>query len=117
MTSIKGTALLYFNPSNFRHKGFQNLYTLSGGVSNYLKNEGSADWVGNLFVFDSRLSLPPSAYKPEAIAETRPKIIFEGSTFARCYLCGSGLLVFKHRNCANIDCNFLFLYVNYVKAL
>ncbi|KAM0950093.1 putative Rhodanese-like domain, rhodanase, Rhodanese-like domain superfamily [Dioscorea sansibarensis] len=92
-----------------RQKGFRNLYTLSGGVSNYLKNEGPADWVGNLFVFDSRLSLPPSAYKPEAIVEARPKFISESSTFARCYLCRSELLVFKHRNCANIDCNFLFL--------
>ncbi|TVU44270.1 hypothetical protein EJB05_03706 [Eragrostis curvula] len=42
-----------------RKKGFRNLYTLEGGVSNYLKMEGLAGWVGNLFVFDGRLSLPP----------------------------------------------------------
>ncbi|KAJ0974333.1 hypothetical protein J5N97_016298 [Dioscorea zingiberensis] len=92
-----------------RQKGFQNLYTLSGGVSNYLKSEGPADWVGNLFVFDSRLSLPPSTYKPEAIVEARPKFLSETSSFARCYICRSELLVFRHRNCANIDCNLLFL--------
>ncbi|XVF09328.1 hypothetical protein REPUB_Repub07fG0083100 [Reevesia pubescens] len=45
-----------------RQQGFQNLYTLEGGVSHYLKTEGPVKWVGNLFTFDSRLSLPPSAY-------------------------------------------------------
>ncbi|KAL6909322.1 hypothetical protein ACP4OV_001603 [Aristida adscensionis] len=50
-----------------RKKGFRNLYSaLEGGVSNYLKTEGSAGWVGNLFVFDGRLSLPPATFKPEA---------------------------------------------------
>nr|XP_018676361.1 PREDICTED: rhodanese-like domain-containing protein 8, chloroplastic isoform X1 [Musa acuminata subsp. malaccensis] len=94
-----------------RQKGFQNLYTLSGGVSNYLKNEGSAEWVGNLFVFDGRLSLPPSTYKPGANtnAAARPNMVHKNNTFARCYICGSEFLEFRHRNCANIDCNRLFL--------
>ncbi|KAB5524244.1 hypothetical protein DKX38_021993 [Salix brachista] len=48
-----------------RQRGFQNLYTLKGGVSHYLQNEGPVEWFGNLFVFDDRLSLPPSAYNPE----------------------------------------------------
>lgn len=97
--------------SHARQKGFQNLYTLSGGVSNYLKNEGSAEWVGNLFVFDGRLSLPPSTYKPGANtnAAARPNMVHKNNTFARCYICGSEFLEFRHRNCANIDCNRLFL--------
>lgn len=102
-----------------RQEGFQNLYTLSGGVSNYLKSEGPAKWIGNLFVFDSRLSLPPSTYKSEESAEEsheienhdggRHEMIYQNGSFARCYTCSSHLKDFKHRNCANLDCNRLFL--------
>ncbi|XP_042389111.1 rhodanese-like domain-containing protein 8, chloroplastic [Zingiber officinale] len=94
-----------------RQKGFQNLYTLSGGVSNYLNTEGSAGWMGNLFVFDARLSLPPSFYKPGAndSAFAKPELVHGNSAFARCYVCGSKLLEYRHRNCANLDCNRLFL--------
>ncbi|XP_072983069.1 rhodanese-like domain-containing protein 8, chloroplastic [Typha latifolia] len=92
-----------------RQKGFHNLYTLRGGVSNYLKSEGPTAWVGNLFVFDSRLSLPPSTYKPGEDAEESAQRISERSLLARCYVCESQLLDFRHRNCANIDCNRLYL--------
>uniref|UniRef100_A0A0E0KLX7 Rhodanese domain-containing protein n=1 Tax=Oryza punctata TaxID=4537 RepID=A0A0E0KLX7_ORYPU len=93
-----------------RKKGFRNLYTLKGGVSNYLKEEGSAGWVGNLFVFDGRLSLPPATYKPGAADEEEE----EGrnrsrSELGRCYACGSEVVELRHRNCANIDCNRLYL--------
>ncbi|KAL6183353.1 hypothetical protein ACLB2K_044764 [Fragaria x ananassa] len=94
-----------------RQQGFQNVYTLKGGVSHYLKNEGSVKWVGNLFVFDSRLSLPPDTYKPEAI--TKPSRVedevSENNTFARCYICGLQVCELRHRNCANLDCNLLHL--------
>ncbi|KAK9091433.1 hypothetical protein Sjap_024610 [Stephania japonica] len=93
-----------------RQKGFQNLFTLKGGVSHYLEKEGPVEWIGNLFVFDSRLSLPPSAYKPEVV--TQGDILQEESdadTFARCYICRSHLSELRHRNCANIDCNRLYL--------
>ncbi|XP_020248513.1 rhodanese-like domain-containing protein 8, chloroplastic isoform X4 [Asparagus officinalis] len=102
-----------------RQRGFQNLYTLSGGVSNYLQSEGSDKWIGNLFVFDSRLSLPPSTYKSEENEEKGLEIgyqneqilemVYHNSTFARCYICSSRLVEFRHRNCANLDCNRLFL--------
>ncbi|XP_057464509.1 rhodanese-like domain-containing protein 8, chloroplastic [Actinidia eriantha] len=93
-----------------RQRGFKNLYTLKGGVSHYLENEGPVEWVGNLFVFDSRLSLPPSAYKPEVMTEaSREQDLSKNGSFARCYICGSQLSELRHRNCANIDCNFLFL--------
>ena len=91
-----------------RERGFQNLYTLKGGVSNYLKDEGSKQWVGNLFVFDSRLSLPPSAYNPEAESCSTPQFS-ENNAFARCYICSSQVSQLRHRNCANLDCNLLFL--------
>ncbi|XP_050375906.1 rhodanese-like domain-containing protein 8, chloroplastic [Argentina anserina] len=92
-----------------RQQGFQNLYTLKGGVSHYLKNEGPVEWVGNLFVFDSRLSLPPATYKPEAIIEPTIAEVSENNTFARCYICGSQVCELRHRNCANLDCNLLYL--------
>lgn len=98
-----------------RKKGFRNLYTMKGGVSNYLKEEGSAGWVGNLFVFDGRLSLPPATYKPgagdddeEEEEEGRNR---SSSELGRCYACGSEVVELRHRNCANIDCNRLYLYV------
>ncbi|XP_010277320.1 PREDICTED: rhodanese-like domain-containing protein 8, chloroplastic isoform X2 [Nelumbo nucifera] len=93
-----------------RQRGFQNLYTLKGGISHYLENEGPIEWVGNLFVFDSRLSLPPSSYKHEAVAESDGSgLVSKNITFARCHLCGSHLAELRHRNCANLDCNLLFL--------
>ncbi|KAL5540475.1 hypothetical protein UlMin_043943 [Ulmus minor] len=93
-----------------RQQGFQNLYTLEGGVSHYLKNEGPVKWVGNLFVFDSRLSLPPATYKPEAVNEAlETEQVPQNNKFARCYICGSQVCELRHRNCANIDCNLLFL--------
>ncbi|KAK4283336.1 hypothetical protein QN277_000297 [Acacia crassicarpa] len=93
-----------------RKKGFKNLYTLKGGVSNYLKNEGPPEWVGNLFVFDSRLSLPPSSYNPAAATtETDRTQVSANDEFAKCYICGSQVSELRHRNCANLDCNLLFL--------
>ncbi|KAJ1292588.1 hypothetical protein BS78_01G001200 [Paspalum vaginatum] len=90
-----------------RKKGFRNLYTLEGGVSNYLKEEGSAGWVGNLFVFDERLSLPPATFR-ESSQEGEGE--GEGLRWVgRCYACGSEVAELRHRNCANIDCNRLYL--------
>ncbi|KAH7550653.1 hypothetical protein JRO89_XS13G0238800 [Xanthoceras sorbifolium] len=92
-----------------RQRGFKNLYTLKGGVSHYLENEGTVEWVGNLFVFDSRLSLPPSIYKPEAVTEANIIKQVSENPFATCYICGTQVRELRHRNCANIDCNLLFL--------
>ncbi|PNY15232.1 rhodanese-like domain-containing protein chloroplastic-like [Trifolium pratense] len=95
-----------------RQHGFQNLYTLQGGVSNYIKNEGPAEWIGNLFVFDSRLSLPPPVYHPQANTEVgtpTPTSVSSDDKFAKCYICNSGVSELRHRNCANLDCNLLFL--------
>ncbi|XP_049398500.1 rhodanese-like domain-containing protein 8, chloroplastic [Solanum stenotomum] len=93
-----------------RKQGFKRLYTLKGGVSHYLESEGSVRWVGNLFVFDARLSLLPSTYKPAV--EIEASTMLEGSlddSFAKCYICGSQVSELRHRNCANLDCNLLFL--------
>ncbi|KAK8344344.1 hypothetical protein V6Z12_A07G072200 [Gossypium hirsutum] len=93
-----------------RQQGFQNLYTLEGGVSHYLKTEGPVKWIGNLFTFDSRLSLPPSAYNNETMIEaSMTQQAFDSDKFAKCYVCNSQVSELRHRNCANLDCNFLFL--------
>ncbi|PIN24833.1 Rhodanese-related sulfurtransferase [Handroanthus impetiginosus] len=91
-----------------RQEGFKRLYTLKGGVSHYLENEVPIGWVGNLFVFDARLSLPPSTYKPDISTEARAKQEVPHS-FAKCYICRSQVSELRHRNCANLDCNLLFL--------
>ncbi|VVA91711.1 unnamed protein product [Arabis nemorensis] len=93
-----------------RQRGFKNLYTLKGGVSHYLEEEGTDEWVGNLFVFDSRLSLPPAAYSNSTVdkATITPQTTVDTS-FARCYICDSQVQELRHRNCANLDCNRLFL--------
>lgn len=41
-----------------RRRGFTNLYTLEGGIANYLRTEGGDHWEGSLFVFDKRMVLP-----------------------------------------------------------
>ncbi|KAL3724924.1 hypothetical protein ACJRO7_030003 [Eucalyptus globulus] len=93
-----------------RKKGFKRLYTLKGGVSHYLENEGPVEWVGNLFLFDSRLSLPPAAYNPRSATQTCDlQHAIKNEKFAKCYLCGSVVQELRHRNCANLDCNLLFL--------
>ncbi|OMO96907.1 hypothetical protein CCACVL1_04746 [Corchorus capsularis] len=92
-----------------RKQGFRNLYTLKGGISNYLKTEGPIKWVGNLFTFDSRLSLPPSAFHQTRIEASTTQQDFQNDKFAKCYVCGSDVSELRHRNCANLDCNLLFL--------
>lgn len=103
-----------------RQRGFKNLYTLKGGVSNYLKEEGARKWAGNLFVFDSRLAVSPNDYH---VKETAEEVPFEPNTaeemdcanshasqeFARCRLCGDPIAEPRHRNCANLDCNLLYM--------
>lgn len=74
-------------------------------MSNYLKAEGPAGWVGNLFVFDGRLSLPPATFRPSEEEEEHRRWV------ACCYACGSEVVELRHRNCANIDCNRLYLCV------
>ena len=44
--------------AHLRDKGFTNLYTLEGGIQNYLRQEGHELWDGSLFVFDGRMAVP-----------------------------------------------------------
>ena len=86
-----------------KEQGFNNLYTLKGGVQAYLDECGSDRWEGHLFVFDSRLAMTsdkrPSALAGEAAAAGNLK----------CHCCTAPRAVAPHRNCPNVDCNRLFL--------
>jgi hypothetical protein len=78
--------------------------------------------LGNLFVFDARLSVSPNVFKPMNATNKQRNVLCQGeiegdhdylaffnSTFGRCHLCGSLLSEIRHRNCANLDCNRLIL--------
>lgn len=74
--------------------GFENVYQLEGGVIKYGLEEGESKWLGKLFVFDDRLAVPISAED-------------EAPVIGTCHHCGISCDVYY--NCANMDCNELFL--------
>ena len=76
-----------------KDQGFENVYQLDGGVINYGLQEGSKHWKGKLFVFDDRLAVPISDEKTPIVG--------------KCYHCGKENE--DYYNCANMDCNFLFM--------
>ena len=73
--------------------GFEKVYQLQGGIINYGQQAGSDHWLGKLFVFDDRLSVP--------IAPQETPVI------GTCHHCGVSME--NYYNCANMDCNKLFL--------
>lgn len=79
--------------AHLKEKGFEKVYQLQGGVIDYGLKEGSAHWLGKLFVFDDRMVTPISN-------EVTPII-------SSCHTCGKESD--HYYNCANMDCNKLFL--------
>lgn len=77
-----------------KEKGFQTVYQLHGGVEKYGHEEKGKHWRGKLFVFDDRLAIPLSAEE---------KVEQIGS----CHYCNAASD--KYYNCANMDCNELFI--------
>jgi UPF0176 protein len=77
-----------------KEEGFQEVYQLQGGVIKYGLEAGSKHWKGKLFVFDDRLSV--------SIAETEPVELI-----SKCIHCSASTDLYY--NCANMDCNELFL--------
>ena len=80
--------------SLLKDQGFEKVYQLDGGIINYGLQEGSKHWKGKLFVFDDRLSVP--------ISENE-----ESEVIGTCHHCGKSNE--NYYNCANMDCNQLFL--------
>jgi UPF0176 protein len=76
-----------------KEKGFKKIYQLDGGVINYGLKEGTKHWLGKLFVFDDRLSVPISSEESKVIGT--------------CHCCGTPSE--SYYNCASMDCNELFL--------
>lgn len=76
-----------------KEEGFEKIYQLEGGVINYGQKVGSKYWKGDLFVFDDRLTIPISSEHSE--------------TIGTCLFCKEKTSTYY--NCANMDCNELFL--------
>ncbi|GAB4193712.1 MAG: rhodanese-related sulfurtransferase [Simkaniaceae bacterium] len=76
-----------------KKEGFKNVFQLKGGIINYGLKEGKKHWKGKLFVFDDRLVVPISDDNHEVIST--------------CFQCKTPTDVYY--NCANMDCNDLFL--------
>jgi UPF0176 protein len=78
----------------FKHKGFENVYQLEGGIIEYarqIKAEGlESKFIGKNFVFDHRLG--------ERITD---------DIVAQCHQCGKPCD--NHTNCANEACHLLFI--------
>lgn len=79
--------------SYLKEKGFQKIYQLEGGVIHYGQEEGNKLWEGKLFVFDDRMTVP--------LSEEPTK------TIGKCHHCETPND--QYYNCANMDCNHLFL--------
>ncbi|MCB1115184.1 MAG: rhodanese-related sulfurtransferase [Chlamydiia bacterium] len=78
----------------FTEQGFDQVYQLDGGIIKYGLEEGNKHWKGNLFVFDDRLVVPISDKEKNEVIST-------------CVFCEEK--VDTYYNCANMDCNELFL--------
>jgi hypothetical protein len=87
-----------------REQGYENVFTLEGGVQAYFEKFGNREdqkWDDQLFVFDSRLAMTPTGL-PAADAG-------DAAATLECYCCGDRKARAPHRNCPNVDCNRLFL--------
>ncbi|MDP1834485.1 MAG: rhodanese-related sulfurtransferase [Chlamydiales bacterium] len=79
--------------SLMKEEGFATIYQLDGGVIKYAEKVGSAHWLGKLFVFDDRLTVP--------LAPNSTSVV------GKCHHCGAANE--SYYNCASMDCNNLFL--------
>ena len=76
-----------------RKQGFENVNQLQGGILNYAAKEGGAHFKGKCFVFDDRLTVPVEPDQKEPVG--------------RCAI--SGVPCDTYINCANLNCNSLFI--------
>jgi UPF0176 protein len=74
-------------------QGFEDVNQLDGGILNYAKEEGGKHFKGKCFVFDDRLVVPVNEEDMEPIA----------------YCEITGKPADTYINCANMDCNKLFV--------
>lgn len=72
--------------------GYREVYQLDGGILNYAKEEGGAHFLGDVVVFDDRLTVDIGG---------------EPNPYGRCVYCEA--LTTRLRNCADVDCHRLHL--------
>lgn len=72
-----------------KRRGHKNVYQLDGGILSYASKVGGEHYVGDVFVFDDRMSVD----------------IGGGPTPGRCKHCGEATS--RMLNCANVDCHEL----------
>ncbi|KAJ9508204.1 hypothetical protein QJQ45_021529, partial [Haematococcus lacustris] len=116
-----------------KSRGFNNLYTLEGGVQHYLREEGGEHWQGSLYVFDARMAISPQgdqrlawpclacpggqegggakavdgsgSLEAAALAGHPLPAAVPCQASASMRVCGCGEAQLPHVNCANVDCN------------
>ncbi len=76
-----------------KEEGFNDVFQLDGGVIKYGFESGVKNWRGKLFVFDDRMVVP--------ICEENTEVL------TQCQFCHEK--VDQYFNCANMDCNKLFI--------
>ena len=76
-----------------KKKGWENVFQLDGGIINYAQHENGAHYQGKCFVFDDRLAVDVEKDQKEPLA--------------RCEI--TGVPSDRYLNCANLDCNKLFI--------
>lgn len=77
------------------HQGFDNVYQLDGGMHSYMEKYPGKDFLGTLFTFDNRLVMDFGG---------------EREVIGTCKRCGVSNE--QYQNCANAECNMLFLICN-----
>ncbi|MEG0036782.1 MAG: rhodanese-related sulfurtransferase [Victivallaceae bacterium] len=83
-----------FYSALLKEKGFEKVYQLDGGVIAYGQEVGQDLWKGKLFVFDDRLTIPISPTE-------------QPSMISHCIYCNKPADIYY--NCANVNCNDLFI--------
>lgn len=76
-----------------RKQGFSDVNQLYGGILNYAQKEAGRHFEGKCFVFDDRLAVPVQTEQAEPVG--------------RCLI--SGVPCDTYLNCANLNCNCLFI--------
>jgi len=113
-----------------KQQGYKNLYTLEGGVQNYLAKAGGDHWKGSLFVFDGRMAINPALEKEEGSSSSNGMVALQAAlpyqphgessssssgppaslpAAVACQVCADATATLPHVNCANMDCNELFI--------
>ena len=77
------------------HKGFTNVHQLSGGIHTYMEKFPGEDFLGTLYTYDERLVMDFGG---------------DREIVGRCKRCDDKTE--KYQNCANAECNMLFLICN-----